>query len=113
MPYDTDNIFARILRGEMPAFTVYENDHCLALLDVMPQSDGHTLVYSYNPMNGISNKVFHIVYATAGEKTGDFDRNEIQEIAWLSKKEAREMLRGQQIKDGLALTALFLYLGSK
>ncbi|MAF82574.1 MAG: HIT family protein [Gammaproteobacteria bacterium] len=44
MPYDNDNIFAKILRGELPAFTVYENDHCLAFLDVMPQSDGHTLV---------------------------------------------------------------------
>ena len=43
-PYDNDNIFARILRGELPAFTVYETDHCLAFLDVMPQSDGHTLV---------------------------------------------------------------------
>ncbi len=53
MPYDTDNIFARILRGEMPAFTVYENDHCLALLDVMPQSDGHTLVLPKQPAEDI------------------------------------------------------------
>lgn len=49
MPYDTDNIFAKILRGEMPAFTVYENEHCLAFLDVMPQSDGHTLVLPKQP----------------------------------------------------------------
>lgn len=44
MPYDNDNIFARILRGEIPAFTVYETEHCLAFMDVMPQSDGHTLI---------------------------------------------------------------------
>lgn len=44
MAYDNDNIFAKILRGEMPAFTVFENDHTIAFLDVMPQSDGHTLV---------------------------------------------------------------------
>ncbi len=44
MEYDNDNIFARILRGEQPAFTVYENEHSLAFLDVMPQADGHTLV---------------------------------------------------------------------
>jgi histidine triad (HIT) family protein len=42
--YDTNNIFARILRGEIPAFNVYENEHTLAFMDVMPQSPGHTLV---------------------------------------------------------------------
>jgi len=44
MTYDDNNIFAKILRGEMPAYTVYESDDCLAFMDVMPQSDGHTLV---------------------------------------------------------------------
>jgi len=44
MAYDNDNIFAKVLRGEMPAYTVYETDDCLAFMDVMPQSDGHTLV---------------------------------------------------------------------
>ena len=49
MPYDNDNIFAKILRGELPAFTVYETGHCLAFLDVMPQSEGHTLVLPKQP----------------------------------------------------------------
>jgi len=53
MPYDNDNIFAKILRGEMPAFTVYETDHCLAFLDVMPQSDGHTLVLPKQPVENL------------------------------------------------------------
>lgn len=44
MAYDDDNIFAKILRGEQPAFTVFENEHAFAFLDLMPQSDGHTLV---------------------------------------------------------------------
>jgi histidine triad (HIT) family protein len=44
MAYDSNNIFAKILRGEIPAHRVYENDHALALIDVMPQSVGHTLV---------------------------------------------------------------------
>jgi len=44
MAYESDNIFAKILRGEAPAFRVYENDHALAFMDVMPQADGHTLV---------------------------------------------------------------------
>ncbi len=42
--YDDDNIFARILRGEMPAHRIHEDRWTLAILDVMPQSDGHALV---------------------------------------------------------------------
>jgi histidine triad (HIT) family protein len=42
--YDTNNIFAKILRGEIPAFKVYEDERALAFMDVMPQSVGHTLV---------------------------------------------------------------------
>ncbi len=53
MTYDNDNIFAKILRGEMPAFTVYETEHCLAFLDVMPQSDGHTLVLPKEPAQNL------------------------------------------------------------
>ena len=44
MAYDPNNIFAKILRGEIPAFRVFEDEHTLAFLDVMPQSDGHTLI---------------------------------------------------------------------
>jgi histidine triad (HIT) family protein len=44
MTYDPGNIFARILRGEVPAHKVFEDTHTLAFMDVMPQSEGHTLV---------------------------------------------------------------------
>ena len=44
MAYDPNNIFAKILRGEVPSHKVYEDDATIAILDVMPQSDGHTLV---------------------------------------------------------------------
>jgi histidine triad (HIT) family protein len=44
MAYDPSNIFARILRGEIPAHKVCEDEHTLAFMDVMPQSDGHVLV---------------------------------------------------------------------
>lgn len=44
MSYDTNNIFAKILRGEIPSFKVYEDEASLAFMDVMPQSNGHTLV---------------------------------------------------------------------
>lgn len=42
--YDPNNIFAKILRGEIPAFKVHEDDRTLSFMDAMPQSDGHTLV---------------------------------------------------------------------
>lgn len=42
--YDPENIFAKILRGEMPAIKVFEDDVALAFMDVFPQSEGHTLV---------------------------------------------------------------------
>jgi histidine triad (HIT) family protein len=44
MPYDQSNVFARILRGEIPAHKVFEDERTLAFMDVMPQVDGHTLV---------------------------------------------------------------------
>ncbi len=49
MPYQTDNIFARILRQEIPAQIVFENDHALAFMDIMPQAPGHTLVIPKYP----------------------------------------------------------------
>ena len=44
MSYDPSNIFAKILRGEIPAHKIYEDEHTLAFMDVMPQVDGHCLV---------------------------------------------------------------------
>lgn len=42
--YDSNNVFAKILRGEIPAHKLREDEHTLAFMDVMPQSDGHALV---------------------------------------------------------------------
>ncbi len=42
--YDDDNIFAKILRGEIPSHKLYEDEHTLAFMDVMPQAPGHLLV---------------------------------------------------------------------
>ena len=42
--YDPDNIFAKILKGEMPSVKVFEDDIALAFMDVFPQSEGHALV---------------------------------------------------------------------
>ena len=42
--YDANNIFAKILRGELPCYKVYEDERALAFLDIMPRAPGHTLV---------------------------------------------------------------------
>jgi histidine triad (HIT) family protein len=51
--YDPNNIFAKILRGELPCYKVYENDKVLAFLDIMPRSPGHTLVLPKAPARNI------------------------------------------------------------
>jgi histidine triad (HIT) family protein len=42
--YDPDNIFARVLRGEIPCHKLYEDEDTLAFLDIMPRTEGHALV---------------------------------------------------------------------
>jgi histidine triad (HIT) family protein len=51
--YDPNNIFAKILRGELPCYKVYEDDKALAFLDIMPRSPGHTLVLPKAPARNI------------------------------------------------------------
>jgi histidine triad (HIT) family protein len=51
--YDPDNIFAKILRGELPCEKVYEDSHCLAFMDIMPRADGHVLVIPKAPARNI------------------------------------------------------------
>jgi histidine triad (HIT) family protein len=51
--YDQDNLFAKILRGELPAAKVYEDEAALAFLDLFPQSKGHTLVLPKAPARNL------------------------------------------------------------
>src|SRR6476620_4276462 len=51
--YDPQNIFAKILRGELPCYKVYEDDKALAFLDIMPRAPGHTLVLPKAPSRNI------------------------------------------------------------
>ena len=51
--YDRDNIFAKIIRGEMPAHKVYEDDATLAFMDIMPRADGHCLVIPTAPARNL------------------------------------------------------------
>jgi histidine triad (HIT) family protein len=63
--YDPNNIFAKILRGELPCYKVYEDDKVLAFLDIMPRSPGHTLVLPKTPARNIldigANDLAHVV----------------------------------------------------
>lgn len=51
--YDDSNVFAKILRGEMPAEKIYEDDHTIAFMDIMPRGDGHCLVLPKAPSRNI------------------------------------------------------------
>ena len=82
--YDTSNIFAKILRGEFPCYKVYENDHVLAFLDIMPRSPGHTLVIPKAPARNIldisADDFAHVARAShkiAGAAMKAFDANGI------------------------------------
>ena len=61
--YDANNIFAKIIRGEMPAFKVFEDERGLAFMDAMPMSEGHTLVVPKAPARNF----FDIEPAVLGE----------------------------------------------
>ena len=51
--YDNDNVFAKILRGELPCHKIYEDEHTLAFMDIMPRGDGHCLVIPKNASRNI------------------------------------------------------------
>ena len=52
-PYDPENVFAKILRGEMPSHTVYEDDATVVIMDIMPRGDGHCLVLPKAPARNL------------------------------------------------------------
>ncbi|MBU2483461.1 MAG: HIT family protein [Alphaproteobacteria bacterium] len=51
--YDDSNVFAKILRGELPAERLYEDEHTLAIMDIMPRGAGHCLVIPKAPARNI------------------------------------------------------------
>ena len=52
-PYDKNNVFAKILRGELPSHKLYEDDETFVLMDIMPRGDGHCLVIPKKPARNI------------------------------------------------------------
>jgi histidine triad (HIT) family protein len=53
MSYDNDNVFAKILRNELPSERVYEDEQTLVIMDVLPRADGHVLVIPKTPARNI------------------------------------------------------------
>ncbi|UCD68089.1 MAG: HIT family protein [Betaproteobacteria bacterium] len=53
MSYDNDNIFAKILREEIPSERVYEDEHTLVIMDIMPRANGHVLVIPKTPARNV------------------------------------------------------------
>lgn len=51
--YDPNNVFAKILRGELPSHKVYEDDKAFAFLDIMPRAPGHTLILPKSPARNL------------------------------------------------------------
>jgi ADP-ribose pyrophosphatase len=82
-------------RREVPEETSYE-------------ITGYEHVYSYYPMNGIANKVAHVIRCQAAKRAADFDRDEVGDVRWFSRDEIRRMIEAREITDGVALIPLLL-----
>src|SRR5215210_9516285 len=75
--YDVNNVFAKILRGELPAYKVYEDEKAFAFLDIMPRAPGHTLVI---PKNGARNIL-------------DIDPDDLAHVAKVAQKIAKAAMK--------------------
>jgi ADP-ribose pyrophosphatase len=104
------------IEWEIPAGGIEDGESALeaARREVWEESGyetaDHALIYTYYPMNGIANKVFHVVQCRAVGENGDFDHNEVRAFRWVSRSQIKRMIRDRQLQDGYSLTALLLYL---
>lgn len=64
--YDSNNVFAKILRGEMACHKVYEDEKTIAIMDIMPRADGHALVIPKAPSRNILDMSPDDIAATYG-----------------------------------------------
>ena len=116
-------VFARICRyttglteWELPAggMEMGESEIEAAEREVLEETgyttENHQLIYSYYPMNGSANKLFHIVHCKAVEFVQDFDKDEVSETRWFTKDEIKQMIKDKTFTDGPTVMALLLWL---
>tara|TARA_Y100000588_G_scaffold182720_1_gene196498 strand:+ start:296 stop:715 length:420 start_codon:yes stop_codon:yes gene_type:complete len=89
MGYDDDNVFAKILRDEMPSHRVYEDEQTLAFMDIMPVAKGHTLV----------------IAKTKGENIFDLDEESLSAVIKTTKRVAEAIKKALQ-PSGVIITQL-------
>ena len=87
MTYDPGNIFGKILRGELPAYRVYEDERVLAFLDIMPRATGHTLVIPKAPSRNLL----------------DVEPEDLTAVVAAAQRIARAQMRAFEA-DGITLT---------
>lgn len=109
--YVTDSVEWEIPAGGIePGESVIEAAQREVREEAGYETNGHELIYTYYPMNGMANKIFHLVRCQATTGNGQFDHNEIKAVRWFSKIEIKKMLATRQIRDGYTLTGLLLEL---
>jgi len=109
--YTTDTVEWELPAGGMePDESEIEAARREVLEETGYTSSNHKLIYSYYPMNGSANKLFHIVHCRAIDLVQDFDENEVSETRWFTKNEIKQMIKNKVIADGFTLTALLLWL---
>lgn len=108
--YTTGNLSWEVPAGNRePGESILRTARRETLEETGYETREHKKIYSYFPMNGISDGKFHTVFCRAGKKTSAPDPDEVRAVRWAGKREIRDMIRKHQIQDGCSLTALLLY----
>jgi ADP-ribose pyrophosphatase len=108
--YTTDSI-----EWEIPAGGIDKGESIVeaARREILEETGYETedlqVVYTYYPMNGIANKVFHVASAQVKALTGSFDTNEVKSVKWFRPAQIQEIIGKRIIMDGYSLTALLLH----
>ena len=101
---------------EFPAGSIEEGEEIIQAgeRELLEETGYHStrleLVYTFNPLNGIANQVFHIVRCQVADNIGNYDTNEITDVRWFSAEEIMQMIRTGELQDGYTLTAFLLAL---
>jgi ADP-ribose pyrophosphatase len=109
--YPTDSVEWEIPAGIIePGESILETARREVFEESGHETTDHMLMYSYYPLIGMSNKVFHIVYCRAAARTGDIDASEVASYRWIPLQRVQGMIQAGAIRDGFTLTALLLHL---